>query len=703
MTQTLGTIGRYELLARLGAGGMGEVYLARATGTSGFEKQVVIKRILPHLAQDPEFVRRFIAEGKLVVRLRHAGIAQVLDMGEQDGVTFIAMEYVDGRNLGDLARLARASGIATPVELVATLVVKLLEALDYAHHAADEQGHPLGIIHRDVSPANVMISRAGEVKLLDFGIARVTERLHATATGAIRGKYSYMSPQQAAGAELDARSDLFSVGVLLWELLAGHRPFDGASDLLTLDKIRFFEPGPLCAAAPSVPPALGALVDRLLAKDPEQRFPTADAAMRALLGWLRDVGAVILARDLAAWVEAVLATLPEALRDRPQAALSLDDLLRLGLGAPGPVGPSSAPLGLASPGHTRTISASGAPEPTADSTPGPSPQSAPGGPVGAFSPAEAYAYAPLRPAPLSGRYERPGGLTPPGAYPGMTPPPGYDPVTGAPITMTAPPRPRSRALGLLVAFNVLLLAAVGWLVVRLASDDESQARADRTADVVAAHPAALPTTQVPPSEADTGAAPAPPDTPDVEAAAEDPSPVAAVPDVPVAPVPVVAGSAFGAALDALAPTLLVAEAPLTLRATPGGQIAIAGLGTAPSPRHLTARPGTVLRGKVTLDGHYPRPFEVTVGDEEQVHLTLKAIPLGTVTFRFFPANARVLIDDAPVATGGTNLVTRELSAGSHRLLLIGQDGRKLSKSFDVVEGKTTNLRTLDAESTGGGG
>ena len=277
----LGHIGRYELIARLGAGGMGEIFLARAVGSGGFEKQVVIKRILPHLAGDPDFVQRFVDEGKLVVQLRHGCIAQVLDMGEDAGATYIAMEHVDGRDLAELTRLARAGGVATPLPLLVTLLARLLEALDYAHHATDRDGRPMGIIHRDVSPSNVMISKAGEVKLLDFGIARAAERAHVTVSGAIRGKYNYMSPEQAKGGELDARSDLFSVGVVAWELLAGARPFDASSDLLTLDRVRFHDPGPLAAAAPDLPADVCAVVDKLLQKDPEARYDGAAAALRA--------------------------------------------------------------------------------------------------------------------------------------------------------------------------------------------------------------------------------------------------------------------------------------------------------------------------------------------------------------------------------------------------------------------------------------
>ena len=333
-------IGRYRVIGRLGVGGMGEVLLARATGTGGFEKDVVIKRILPHLAIDPDFVRRFIEEGKLVVKLRHAGIAQVLDMGEDGGVVYLAMEHVDGKDLHELMQLAKMAGKKMPRELVMHLLIELLEALDYAHHAKDTDGQPLGLIHRDVTPSNVMVSKSGEVKLLDFGIARATERLKTSVSGAIRGKFGYMSPQQAAGLELDLRADLFSVGVIAWELLAGERPFDGASDLLTLDRIRHHEPGPLSAVVPDVSTALSDWVGKMLAKREADRFASAHEAAQALRTILVGDQLTPSGRELARWYEDVVATLPDGLKGRPAQGLSLDELLALGLPPP------KAPAGL---------------------------------------------------------------------------------------------------------------------------------------------------------------------------------------------------------------------------------------------------------------------------------------------------------------------------------------------------------------------
>jgi serine/threonine protein kinase len=336
---SLGHIGRYELLTRLGVGGMGEVFHARATGAAGFEKYVVIKRILPHLAQDPIFVERFVAEGKLVVQLDHASIAQVYDLGEENGVPYLAMEYVDGRDLRELMVLARDPGLRPSVEIRAHLLVGILEALDYAHRVTDARGEPLGIIHRDVSPANVMVSRNGEVKLVDFGIARAATRTDLSLPGALQGKYAYMSPEQAEGNALDGRSDLFSVGVLAWELFVGARPFDGETDLATLDRIRSHDPGSLAEASPDAPPEVVDVVDRLLSKDPHGRPATAADAVKTLKGLFLRRGVLVSARDVAEWLQTTLQSLPPAQRQQPGGSMSLDDALGL------PMGGGSSPSG----------------------------------------------------------------------------------------------------------------------------------------------------------------------------------------------------------------------------------------------------------------------------------------------------------------------------------------------------------------------
>jgi serine/threonine protein kinase len=631
-----GTIGRYRIVGRLGVGGMGEVLLARSSGASGFEKDVVLKRILPHLATDPDFVTRFIEEGKLVVKLRHAGIAQVLDMGEEDGVVFIAMEHVDGKDMGELLKLAGSSGLTMPRELVMFVLIELLEALDYAHHAKDTDGTPLGLIHRDVTPSNVMISKSGEVKLLDFGIARATERLKTSVSGAIRGKYSYMSPQQAAGLELDPRSDLFSVGVIAWELLAGSRPFDGASDLLTLDRVRTLDPGPLTALVPDVPVELSDWVAQMLAKTPDERFPSAHEAAQELRRQLMSLGLMPTGRELAAWFESVVATLPEGLKHRPVQGLSLDEVLLMGLG-PEPRGPGTV---VATP-----------------ETPA----------------SEVAAPAVLGPSSA---------------------------------TLAVPSRRKRPGLAvLLVAANVVLIGAVVFLVVQLANGSNGVVPSDVQrvgADEVASTDAggtglvgtgpALPIQAADVSAVAAGAA-NPTDAPDVISATEvvDTKTETNAPGVTVS-----AGALVGEALGALPFSVFEGELELVLRSQPpGATLTVAGFGSAPSPRTIRARRGVVVSGRATLADHAARTFEVVMGEEESHVVAMRPVPRGIVRFRFFPAEGTsVEIDGKPWSTS-SNVVSAELSAGQHSLVLVAQSGKRVARSVVVEEGKTTNIGTID--------
>lgn len=294
--------GRYLLDYKLAAGGMGEVYLARAQGTAGFEKKVVIKRILPHLAESDEFVERFLDEGRLVVQLTHSNIAQVFDMGVADAHYFLAMEYVDGLDMRELLRgLQRADASFAP-DLVVFILAEVAKGLAYAHSRTDESGENLGIIHRDVSPSNIMLSRDGEVKLLDFGIAKAASQMAHSVSGSLHGKFLYMSPEQAAGRDLDCRSDLFSLGTCGYEMLTGKRPFQGASELRTLEIIRSGEHVPITEYRDDVPAEVVALIERCLRVDADERFASAGELHRAALAWLVDTRTVVTASDLAAFV-----------------------------------------------------------------------------------------------------------------------------------------------------------------------------------------------------------------------------------------------------------------------------------------------------------------------------------------------------------------------------------------------------------------
>ena len=318
--------GRYLLENRIAAGGMGEVYLARMAGAGGFEKRVVIKRVLPHLSESKEFVDRFLDEGRLVVQLNHSNIAQILDMGEVDGQYFMAIEYVDGLDLRSMIRQLRERKTPCPVEVALHVIGEVAKGLHYAHTRTNQSGKSLGIIHRDVSPSNVVISRSGEVKLLDFGIAMAHERRVESVSGALHGKFVYMSPEQAAGRPLDPRSDLFSLGVVLYELLAGVRPFEGESDLRTLELIREAKLKPITSYRSDLPDAVVAIVLRLLDPNPERRFRTGDELHRAILGYFLEARVVVSHGDLTALTRPLLAS-------KTPVPLSLDDALNHELNA----------------------------------------------------------------------------------------------------------------------------------------------------------------------------------------------------------------------------------------------------------------------------------------------------------------------------------------------------------------------------------
>src|SRR5437868_8503372 len=230
--------GRYTLLERLGIGGMAEVFRSKIVSSHGFEKILVIKRILPQLAADKTFVSMFIDEAKLTAQLMHPKIVQILDFGDVAGQYFIALEFIDGFDALALLRTSAQRRVRVPIPLAVFIAAEVLEALDYSHNARDMDGRPMQLVHRDISPSNIFISRRGDVKLGDFGIAHARERESKTQAGTLKGKYGYMSPEQVVGGSLDARSDLFAVGIVLAEMLMGRRLFTATADLDVLLMVR---------------------------------------------------------------------------------------------------------------------------------------------------------------------------------------------------------------------------------------------------------------------------------------------------------------------------------------------------------------------------------------------------------------------------------------------------------------------------------
>ncbi len=263
---------RYELLDRIGVGGMAEIFRGKAVAAGGFEKPVAIKRILPHLSQDVRFVELLIAEAKVLSLLKHRNIVQIFDVGlGDDGQYFLVMEYVDGKDIGAVQRGLETKRRRLPFDLCLHIGAEICEALEHAHTQRGPDGKPMSLVHRDVSPSNVLLSRAGEIKLTDFGIAKRAEA-DATQGGAVRGKFAYISPEQARNEPLDPRSDVFSVGILMWELICNRRLFSGLDDLAALRAVRDPQVPRPTEVDRNLPPEIDQLLLSALAKDKSRRI-----------------------------------------------------------------------------------------------------------------------------------------------------------------------------------------------------------------------------------------------------------------------------------------------------------------------------------------------------------------------------------------------------------------------------------------------
>jgi serine/threonine protein kinase len=294
--------GKYLLLDRIAVGGMAEVYAAKAFGAAGFERLLAIKRILPTMGEDPEFIEMFVDEARIAAQLSHANIVQVIELGKHEESYFIAMEYVSGRDVRQLNERFRKIGRPMPVPQASFILSRVCEALDYAHRKRDAHGAPLGIVHRDISPQNVLVSFDGSVKLIDFGIAKAESRFSKTQAGILKGKFSYMSPEQVKGHPVDHRSDIFAAGVLLWEMLCGQKLFTGDSDIALLEKVRAAVVPPPRKLNPSLSEGLEAVVLRALAADPRDRYQWASEMHDDLLPYTHFGGAPYGSRQLSEWV-----------------------------------------------------------------------------------------------------------------------------------------------------------------------------------------------------------------------------------------------------------------------------------------------------------------------------------------------------------------------------------------------------------------
>ncbi len=315
---------RYRVVERLASGGMAEVFLAESAGIEGFKKQVAIKRVLPHLSEKKRFIAMFLDEARLSASLSHSNVAQVFDIGVGDNAYFIVMEYVDGADLKAVIEFMKREGQRFPVESACFIAAKICEGLTYAHELRGPDGAPLQIVHRDMSPPNVLITKHGEIKIVDFGLAKATSQLEKSEAGIIKGKFSYLSPEAAQGHDVDARTDIFAVGILLWEMLSGKRLFLGDTDFATVKLVQSAKIPSLRADNPGIPPELEAILARALARDPAARYTATRDLGRDLTSFLYKLGRPVSAYDIAELVRGAMALRKKS---QPDKASLIDKLI----------------------------------------------------------------------------------------------------------------------------------------------------------------------------------------------------------------------------------------------------------------------------------------------------------------------------------------------------------------------------------------
>lgn len=312
---------RYRPLFKLDAGGMAEVYVAEAESVAGFKKKVALKRILPSLLKEERFLRMFLDEARLSLRLNHANIVTVFDIGKSASTYFIVMEYVEGTNLKFILQYLARRRRPMAVPHAVWLLNEILKGLEYAHGLRDsDTGRELGIVHRDISPPNILVSWNGEVKLTDFGLAKASTQLENTDPGVVKGKFAYLAPEAAEGREVDRRADIFAVGIIGFEMLTGQRLFLGETDYNTVERVRAAHVPNLRALNPEIPPELEAILRRALARNENDRYQRASDFGDDLLGFLFSQGRKVGAREVAAMLQEMRQTEPEVLSAEARAA-----------------------------------------------------------------------------------------------------------------------------------------------------------------------------------------------------------------------------------------------------------------------------------------------------------------------------------------------------------------------------------------------
>ncbi len=334
--------GKYYLVSKLAEGGMAEIFLAKQVGVEGFEKNVVVKRMLAHLSGVSDFVAMFLDEARLASRLAHPNVVQVLDLGFEEGCYFIAMEYLPGEDFSTIIRSAARQRAYVPLNIALKVLADAAQGLHYAHDFTDSKGQPLNVVHRDVSPSNIFVTYSGQVKVLDFGIAKAESRVTNTTAGVVKGKYQYMAPEQAQSAPIDRRADVYSLGVCMYEALCNARPFARDTDLAILNAVLKNEYRPPRLARPDLPVELEQIVVKALARNAADRFQSAGDFAAAIENYLRASTSVTSGAAVGQYMAAFFG--PERVAQKTRID-SLDDLKARGVSLPSEKKSPSNPSG----------------------------------------------------------------------------------------------------------------------------------------------------------------------------------------------------------------------------------------------------------------------------------------------------------------------------------------------------------------------
>lgn len=667
-------LGKYTLLKKLATGGMAEVFLARAAGPMGFEKTLVVKRILPHLVDDAAFVQMFLGEAKLAAHLDHPNVVQIFDFGEVDGQYYLAMEFIDGLNLRALARRAYGSGRLLPFGVGARIISFAAEGLAFAHEFCDPAtGEPLNLVHRDVSPDNVLVSHTGAVKVVDFGIAKATNQTHHTKTGTLKGKLAYMPPEQLQGKPLDLRADVFALGMVLYELATGAKPFDASTDVSIMQAILFDSMVPASSRRPDVPPTLQAILDRALAKDREERYPSCRHLQADLERFILTTGEPVGPFQLATLVKELTGVATKPVTGEVQHA-----------GSP----PFTPPP---------RVAAAASPPPTA-STPAPT----------VTTQAQTAALTPAPKEPVAQLWHAEFDAAPPTqtsdarVADALTEPMAPRTAAGVPEAEALPPA-SSKAPWLVAAFAILLLCAGGlWVALR---PGPSSASADQTTPAPSA-----PVAQAEPAKATPAAVRPPP----VEATS--PAVAAVVPSEPVASPPEQwrkSSSRTGdrrrevteksSSAKERAPVVVAARATepakkaasFRLESSPSAQARVNGKFVGLTPVNVTG----LEPGRVEVE-----VYDSRLGFRKKEQVQLAAGDNGTRKIMVAPAKlefrvrpyATVILNDKTL--GQTPFAAVDVYEGVYKVRLVNRDLNKdVTVKFDVKPGGNVFKYNLSAE------